>query len=456
MFSSIKLKLITWTVLTLAGLFLTLGLYLRHELEEIIIGSVDSHLHSEVQLLASLIESEEGEEMEISEAETGEYSLPLSGHYYQIVSPEGKVISRSPSLSIVDALLPLVEGNSSAELKEIIGPGKNRLRMLSQRFNTASGEVIIQAAETLEEPYHLIDEFQGTLYLIFPATLILATIGIIIISASALSRLDRFSEKVGHITEKRLNERLEDKGLEAELMPLARGFNEMMDRLELSFKKQGQFLSDASHDLRTPTSVIKSHCDVILKKSRSPEEYIEALQKIKNSSERMSGIIDRIIEVARLDSSQFKLKHDNVDLMELLENVVTLLAPKAKEKGISISINGEAIRFNGDRERLFEAFSDIIDNAIKYNKENGSVDVTLNKREASVELAITDKGIGIALEEQAKIFDRFYRVDSSRGLTSGSGLGLSITKAIVEAHGGKIELESSPGEGSCFTVILPI
>jgi signal transduction histidine kinase len=123
---------------------------------------------------------------------------------------------------------------------------------------------------------------------------------------------------------------------------------------------------------------------------------------------------------------------------------------------LPISINEEAIRFNGDRERLSEAFSDIIDNAIKYNNKNGNVDVTLNKRDASVEIAITDKGIGVALEEQAKIFDRFYRVDSSRSLTTGSGLGLSITKAIVEAHGGKIELESSPGEGSCFTVILPI
>ena len=96
---------------------------------------------------------------------------------------------------------------------------------------------------------------------------------------------------MGHITEKRLDDRLEDKGLEAELKPLARGFNEMMDRLELSFKKQGQFLSDASHDLRTPTSVIKSHCDVILKKSRSPEEYIDALQKIKNSSEVQQNLL---------------------------------------------------------------------------------------------------------------------------------------------------------------------
>jgi len=456
MFFSIKLKLITWTVLTLAVLFLTLGIYLQHELEEIIIGSVDSHLHSEVQLLASLIDSEEGEHIEISEAETGEYSLPLSGHYYQIVSPEGQVIIRSPSLSIVDALLPLAEGSYSAEFKEISGPGKSRLRMLSQRFRTASGEVIIQAAETLEEPYHLIDEFQSALYLIFPATLILATVGIIIISRSALSRLDRFSEKVGHITEKRLDDRLEDEGLEVELMPLARGFNEMMDRLELSFKKQGQFLSDASHDLRTPTSVIKSHCDVILKKPRSPEEYVDALKKIKNSSERMSGIIDRILEVARLDSSQFKLKHDSFDLLDLLGNVVKLLAPKTKEKDISVSIQGESAPFNGDKERLFEAFSDIVDNAIKYNNRNGSVDVTVNKRDASVEVAITDSGIGIPREEQAKIFDRFYRVDSSRGMTTGSGLGLPITKAIVEAHNGKIDLQSKSGEGSCFTVILPI
>lgn len=456
MFSSIKGKLITWIILTLAILFISLGLYLREELKEIIINSVDNHLHSEVQLLASLVSSEESEHMEISEADSGEYSLPLSGHYYQLSTPEGKIISRSPSLAIVDTRLPLVKVDGSPSFTEITGPGKNRLRMLSQRFTTDAGVLIIQAAETLEEPYHLIDEFRETLLILFPVLFLISVTGIVIITGSALSRLGRFSGEVGEITEKRLDSRLEESGLEHELLPLASAFNDMMDRLENSFEKQGQFLSDASHDLRTPTSVIKSHCDIILKKEREPEAYIEALQKIRKSSERMSVIISRILEVARLDSKGFYLERSDFDVLALLDDTVNMLEPKAREKDVAITINGESISISADREKIFEAVTDLIENAIKYNREGGTVDVALKRDKNELKIRVSDTGIGIAEDEHEKVFDRFYRTDTSRGITEGAGLGLSIVKAIIDAHGGSIELNSSIGDGSCFTLALPL
>lgn len=452
MLSSIKGKLIAWLFLTFSLLFGAVAVYLSHEIKEIITSSVDDHLYSQIGLLKELL----SEDDEISEAEIGKHSLPLSGHYYQISTLDGDIIVRSPSLAIVDARLPIVKADDTPRLTEITGPGKNRLRVLSQRFNTEKGIVIIQAAETLEEPYALIGEFRGTLLILFPMTFIISVAGIIIITGKALSRLDSFSEDVGDITEKHLDRRLEESGLEIELVPLATAFNGMMDRLESSFERQGQFLSDASHDLRTPTSVIKTHCDIILKKEREPEDYIEALQKIRKSSERMSDIIARILEVARLDSKGFCLEMSDFDVLAIIGDAVNMLEPKAKERDIKITVRGESLIISADREKIFEALTDLIKNAIKYNKDGGTVDVLMNNNEKELNISVSDSGIGIAEEEHTKIFHRFYRTDTSRGITEGAGLGLSIIKAIVEAHGGRIGLKSSPGEGSCFTITLPL
>ncbi|MBE9536338.1 MAG: sensor histidine kinase N-terminal domain-containing protein [Proteobacteria bacterium] len=452
MFSSIKGKLIAWLFLIFSLLFAAVAIYLHHEIKEIITGAVDDHLYKEVQLLKDLIDEDD----EISEAERGEHSLPLSGHYYQLSSPDGKIIARSPSLAIVDATLPLGKVDGRPHFTEITGPGKDRLRVLSQHFTTDKGAVVIQAAETLEEPYELIGEFRETLFILFPISFIISIAGIVIITGSALSRLDRFSENVEQITEKHLDRRLEEAGLELELLPLATAFNDMMNRLEQSFKRQGQFLSDASHDLRTPTSVIKSHCDIILKKKREPEAYIEALQKISMSSERMANIISRILEVARLDNKGFCLARSDFDVLALLGDAVKMLEPKVKSKDITITVHGESISISADREKVFEAVTDLIENAIKYNKRGGAVNVALKRNEKELNITVSDTGIGIAENEQEKIFDRFYRTDTSRGITEGTGLGLSIVKAIIDAHGGRIELKSSPGEGSSFTFTLPL
>jgi len=454
MLNSIKSKLILWFLSVFSILFLGLGIFLYYELKDIAIGSVDSHLHSETQLIASLIEVEHGEvELELKGAAIGDYALPFSGHYYQIVSSDNNIIVKSPSL--IDKSLPFATEKISQALT-ILGPKGEDLRLMNHPVQLSTGIVMIQAAESLEDIYRLLRSFRNIIIVTFPILFILSGAGIMIITGMSLKTLNIFSRKVSAITEKNLNERIEEKDVDKELKLLATSFNNMMARIEDAFIKQRQFLSDASHELRTPTSVIKSYCDVTLKKERNKNEYEEALTVIRDASERMALLIQKILDVARFESKNVLLKKEIVDIGQILSNAYKLMRPLANEKGIEILLqDGKEMNISGDRERLAELFINLLDNAIKYNKKDGRVVLSSTVKDGFAVITISDTGIGIPAEHFNKIFDRFYRIDKSRGSVSGTGLGLSIVKAIVDAHGGKIEVKSKAGEGSEFKIMLP-
>ena len=263
-----------------------------------------------------------------------------------------------------------------------------------------------------------------------------------------------FSGQVGRITASNLNERVDEETLDLELKPLAKSFNVMLGHLEAAFLRQREFLSDASHELRTPTSVIKSLCDVTLRKPREASEYKEAIGSINDASKKMSGIIERILQASRLESKTFQMNMKKVELSEVLQDIVTLITPSANERGVTITLdewNGTVI---GDHERLTEAFVNIIENAVKYTTSGGSVSISVDDTSQYAVVRVEDTGIGISSEDRDVIFERFYRVDKSREAVPGTGLGLSIVKAIIEAHHGKLEVESEEGKGSCFKVFL--
>ncbi|MBI3753935.1 MAG: HAMP domain-containing histidine kinase [Deltaproteobacteria bacterium] len=434
-----------------------------YELEGIAMDSIDSHLHSEVQFLASFLREEEkqghwGDELiELSTAAVGEYAISLSGHYYQLVSQNGKIIARSPSLAIAGASLPFKGELPAPSYKIIIGPGNEPLRMMTQSFKLSAGTVTIQAADTLKETYYLLRSFNNIILTIFPIAFIILGVGIFMITGWSFKALNNFSRKIRQITEKNLNERVESQGMETELKPLAEGFNIMLGHIEDAFAKQRQFLLDASHELRTPTSVIKSYCDVTLKKARGEIEYKEALTVIKDTSEKMASLIQKILDVAGLESKEVLLKKETVDIGSILSNIYKLMLPIAEENNIEIFLEDDKkIELPGDKERITELFINLVDNAIKYNRKGGTVIISSNIKNGFAVITIADTGIGIPEKDSSKIFDRFYRADKSRGEVKGAGLGLSIVKAIIEAHKGTIEVASTVGTGSAFKVMFPL
>lgn len=462
MFNSIKLRLALLFLLIFSLVFAGLEFFQHHELKIAGIRLVDDHLKSSNQTLANILTIEEShgqikdELVELNQTATGEYALKLSGHYYQITgASDSKALARSPSLSLAGAYLPLLQPSDEPRYDTITGPDGQRLRMITQNYRFRAGVLIFQTAESLDDVSRLASSLRDLSIVIYPALLILCGIAVFIISSWALHPLKAFSRSLSRITEANLGERVEEKGLAAEIKPLAVDFNTMMGRLEASFTRQKQFLSDASHELRTPTSIIKSFCDVILGRTRSADDYREAFRKISETVNRMCGIINRILVISRLDSKEMRFSPSKVDLNETLKDVVRLIEPMAAGKGVRITLERGNVTVSGDREGLTEVFTNMVENAVKYNKQGGSVHITVSGEADTAIVTVRDTGIGMAAGETKKIFDRFYRIDESRSQTIGSGLGLSIVRSIVESHGGSIDVKSEPGTGSEFTIRLP-
>ncbi|TAN62570.1 HAMP domain-containing protein [bacterium] len=462
MFNSIKIKLVVWFLAVFSIVFIGLEVFMYYKLESVVVSLVDDHLKSTTNSLANLltVEDEHGQIAmglaEVAQATTGDYAEKLSGHYYQIYNQAGQILVRSPSLSLAGASLPVSQESMTPLYDSVVGPENREMRMITQSFKYSSmGVLTFQAAESLDQTNRLMKSFKDIVMIIFPAIFIICTVGVLVITNWALRSLRAFTAKISQITEENLSDRVDEKGMATELEPLALSFNTMLSQLEGSFARQKQFLSNASHELRTPTSIIKSFCDVMLTRERNTEDYKEAIRKIGDTVNRMCDIINRLLVVSRFDTKGIEVKSARIDLKDILKDVLKLIEPSAVAKAVNIGLSGGNIIIRGDREGLTEVFSNIIENAIKYNRSGGSVDITVGEDNGNAVITVEDTGIGISAGETDKIFDRFYRVEASRTVTVGSGLGLSIVRTVVEAHGGKIDVKSEVGKGSVFTITLP-
>ena len=240
-----------------------------------------------------------------------------------------------------------------------------------------------------------------------------------------------------------------------ELSRLAETFNDMMRRLELSFEAEKRFVSDASHELRTPTAVILAQCDEALREERPAEEYRDALAVVRRQGRRMSRIVSDMLTLTRMERGTDVFEAAPVDLSALTDELCRDMALIA-DKGISLDFEIEpGVTVDGDAARLSRMLSNLIGNAYRYGRENGRIRVTLKRDADEAVLTVADDGVGIAPENLENIFERFFRCAPDRS-DGGTGLGLPIARQIARAHGGDIAVQSEPGRGSAFTVRLPI
>lgn len=453
MFKSIKKRLFIWLITSFTVIMAILGIFLYNRLDVIVMDSVDHLLSDKSEILKGLVHVEKGEvEFEISEVTAGDYSIKNSGHYFELIDVTGDPLVKSKSLGNFTLTAIRVAG-----IHTTTGPAGEPVRLLIEEFSVNNERFLIYVAEGITADINLLRSFKLFLSIVFPLAILISGLGSIVVAWLSLRPLASFSSQIGTITEKRLHQRVDAKLVDAELKALASSFNETMDRLEKAFQAQRDFLSDASHELRTPTSVIKSTVDVTLRRERPVEEYREALETIKTATERMGGLIDRLLRLSRLDAEQAKFKNEKVSLKDILEITLKTISPLAQEREIKVNAEKiEEIVIAGDKDQLVELFLSILDNSIKYNMPNGSVTVSMGRPGEWAITRITDTGIGIAPEALDKVFDRFYRADLSRGEVPGTGLGLPIAKGIAESHGGRIEVESEVGEGTTFSIYLPV
>ena len=309
----------------------------------------------------------------------------------------------------------------------------------------------------------IVSEMQGEIQMavitkvslvILPSLVLLAVIGGYLIAKRMLRPIQQIAETAQHIgTENDLKQRIEMGRGRDELHQLADCFNDMFEKLDNAFQAQRSFISDASHELRTPMSVIAAQCEYSLEQSRRCEEYQEALTVIRRQSDKMSNFINGMLDFTRLESDPERYLREPVNLTELTESVCSDMA-LIHERGITLLCEAEpGVQFTGNRQLLSQLLTNLISNAYRYGKENGHIWIQLIKDKKEIRLSVKDDGIGIAAEERQKIFQRFYQSDSSR-TNAGLGLGLSMVYEIVRFHGGEIGVESTLGEGSTFTLVL--
>lgn len=291
--------------------------------------------------------------------------------------------------------------------------------------------------------------------IVMPILVILAVLGGYLIAGRALRPIREIEGAAKAICQgKDLEKRIRLAPGKDELHRLADTFNDMLGRLEESFDAEKRFISDASHELRTPMSVIEAQCEFIMEKPREAAEYEKALQVIRRQSRKMSRLIRELLDFTRLEQNTGGYMKETVDMTEMVSSVCEDMAV-LREQEISLGFEAQPdIRADGNRALLARLLTNLISNAYRYGRPGGNIFVRLEKKNQEILLTVEDDGIGIAPEEQEKVFGRFYQADASRS-GQGTGLGLAMVREIAAFHGGTVRVESVLGQGSKFIFSMP-
>ena len=317
---------------------------------------------------------------------------------------------------------------------------------------------VVQVGQPLASVNERMQDIIFLLLLSTPLALLFSAYGSYWLAGRAFRPIHRLTDIAHEIGAKDLHQRVPIPHAKDEVRELALIFNQMIGRLEQAFNQQRRFVADASHELRTPVSVIRSITDVALSQPSAPEEYVLVLKEINAESERLGKLINDLLALARADEGLVQFDHDTVQLDLLTSDVVDSMEALAAERKITLTV-GElnSATILGDAARLIQVIMSLVDNALTYTNAGGSVTLSVKTTQTQALLIVRDTGIGIAPKDQAHIFERFYRADPARSRAAGgSGLGLSIVDWVVRAHDGTVNVESRSGQGSTFTVVLPL
>ncbi|MCM2264824.1 MAG: ATP-binding protein [Desulfuromonadales bacterium] len=339
--------------------------------------------------------------------------------------------------------------------------GDMQLRLLSAPLKQHGNLVgVVQVARNLGLLQQTLGELRLIYLLIGPFALFWLCLGGWLLSDQLVAPVIEVTAAAREINAENLLRRLPSTGHHDELGQMVTTFNQMLDRLESAFRRVRQFSGDASHELRTPLTILRGETEVTMRWAKTPEEFRDMLHSNLEEIDRMERIIENLLLLAKSESGELTLEIREFNLSDLVQALYLQGRTLGEAKRISVSLRvgiEEEMPIRGDELRLRQLFLNLIANGIKYTPEGGKLELALLREGAMARVDVTDTGIGIPIEAQPYVFDRFYRVDKARNrMDGGSGLGLSIVKSIAVAHGGQISVHSTPGRGSTFTVLLPI
>ncbi len=464
--STIRLKLTIWYAAVMGVVLISFSIALYMIMSRALYDEVDAKIKAMAEVTASSVESMKGhfDLTQLDNMLEEKLGFRTPGKFIQILDNTGTVGQLSANLQAHP--LPIsIKALKKASTKEIsfetlqVKNSNYPIRMVTYPV-VENNEVtnILQIGTSLQTVQDTLQKLFFTLLFGVPASLTLASFGGWFMARKSLRPVNDITTTARLITAKNLDKKIEVANPNDEVGMLAETINEMISRLNNSFGQMNQFSSDVSHELRTPLTILRGEMEVALRSQRSAEEYREVITSGLEEVERMSLMVEELLLLSKAEHGELRLNISTVLLHSLLEISFDNAMALARGRGVDITIHGkEEVSVQGDKMRLARVLLNLVDNAVKYTPKGGRVILSLAKKGDEAYISIRDTGIGISKEDQEKIFERFYRVDKSRSREiGGTGLGLAICKRIIEAHGGRISVDSEIGKGSTFTVILPL
>jgi heavy metal sensor kinase len=455
---SIGQRLTLWylAIFLLAQLIFGVGMWfiLRQNLYDI----ADQALEGQAADLERFLETRKDVPIPQLKAELSEdYKIERSEDFLLISEASGGSIYRSRFLEENPLPPPAFDPQEKPRF-ENRKLGGRRFRFISQKMDAGGRLYIVQIGHPMHEELETLDDF--TRYLLWFAPLLLLGASAVgyWLSHRALAPVDALARTARTISGHNLSSRLEKLHTGDELQRLSDTLNEMLARIESAFLRITEFTADASHELRTPIALIHTEAELALRKSRDEAEYRDALRHILAEADRTAKLIEELLALARADSGREALNIHSLDLLAPLKDSASKWAQVASLRNLQFEacLDIRRLPVMGDESALRRVIDILLDNAFKYTPPPGRVTLTAEESQGRIVVSIADTGIGIASEDQARIFERFYRIDKARSRElGGAGLGLAIAQWIVQLHKGSLTVSSELEKGSIFRLEIP-
>ena len=372
----------------------------------------------------------------------------------RIIDPAGQVFAETPGMNddLPPHIFPAAQSSSALKPKDYRRDGQ-LFSLVAVTEEMAGQPYTLQVAQNRSSDERFMKEFGVLLVVVLALSIVASAVIARRVAREGLQPLSAMTQSLRRIGPRHLHERIPPRGWPRELQPLATAFDEMLDRLEDSFTRLSQFSADLAHELRTPIANIRGEAEVALTRPRTPDEYREVIESTVAECERLSGIVDNLLFLARAEAAEENVQRTSFDGRAAIEKISAYYAAMAEEQGVTLTCAGEG-EVRADPMLFGRAVSNLVENALRFTPAGGTILVSIVRRAAQSEISVEDTGSGIAGENLSRVFNRFFRADSSRS-SHGSGLGLALVKSIAELHGGSAKIESEVGRGTTVTLIFP-
>ncbi len=455
---SIKFKIIFAYTVVFGLLLIIFAAVIYNSTKEAAFSKLNTNLKSYSISLRTEIEDELDDNSMLNvEKLSSIKSRHLIGERFQLLNKEGNFIVKDSLLSKI----PVPDLNNI--LAETYKYNRHRIdhhkyHILWSKFETENDSVyILETAASVKDVFEDLDRLFYLFIIIIPAGLIITGFAAYFISKAAFKPITRMAETAMDVSGENLDKRLDLPKAKDEVRALAETLNEMIERIDDAFKSQKRFVANASHEIKTPLTVIQTELEILEKKINDAESS-ESIKNALSEIDSLTKLTNSLLTIVKLDASQTKLNLSNLRIDELLADCAQTMNQSAVKKNIRINLSiDDAIEIEADKEKLKSVFINLIDNAVKYSYLNSIISLVLKKPgNKNVEIKVENEGREISKSEIPYIFNRFYRSNEIRAEINGSGLGLAIAKEIVELHRGKISVESNEEGKTVFSVLLPL